>query len=144
MSVDLKTRNGGRMKFSNITWAKILSLAKYYGWKPTGTVDPWWKDEPDAPDWCGCYTSNDGQWVTSDDALNMANALDRATEDMDGTSKKDSNEIAIDEDFKFGVLAMKKLESLLGPDARPCKGDIDKQMLKDFIRFCRKGSFCIF
>ena len=144
MSADLTNRNGEGFKFSNVTWAKILSLAKYYGWKSKGTVDPWWKDEPDAPDWRGCYTSNDGQWVTREDALNMANSLDRAIEEMDGTSKKVSEDIAIDEDFKRAVLVTKELELFLGLSECSAKGDIDKQMLKDFIQFCRKGSFCIF
>lgn len=143
MAAYLSNTHGDDLRFNNLTWAMILSLARDYGWEPAGTVDPWWKNEPDAPDWDGNYVSNDFQCVTSDDALNTARALERAIEDMDDMSEKDSDDVAIAEEFKDSVLAMEKLKSVLGPAARLGKGHIYKQMLEDFIRFCRKGSFCI-
>jgi hypothetical protein len=143
MSAYLINRHGDSLQFNHFTWAMVLSLAKDYGWKPDGTVDPWWKDEPDAPDWDGNYVTNDHQQVTSDDALNVANALRRAIEDMDGTSEKVSEGFAIAADFNCVVQGMEELESLLGPGASLAKGHIDKQLLKEFIQFCRKGSFCI-
>jgi len=143
MSAYLSNRHGDSLIFNNYTWGMILSLARDYDWEPAGTVDPWWKDESDAPDWDGNYVSNDLQWVTSDDALNIAAALERAIEHMDDMSEKLSDDVAIADEFKGAVLAMELIKSHLGPGASLGKGHIEKQMLEEFVQFCGKGSFCI-
>ena len=140
MSVYLINRNDDDLKFNNYTWAMILSLAKDYGWEPAGTVDPWNKDEPDAPDWSGSYITLGFQWVTSDDAVNIANALERAIENMDNTSVIPPEDIAIAPDFR-GVI--KNMEQIALFPRSIVKGYLYKQILEEFIQFCRRGSFCI-
>ena len=45
----------------------VFLLAWLGGWRPAGTQwSTYFGTEPD--DWGGCYTSNDGQWVTPEDA----------------------------------------------------------------------------
>ena len=143
MSVYLINRNDDGLKFNNYTWAMILSLAKDYGWEPTGTVDPWKKDEPAASDWSGSYISLGFQWVTSDDAANIANALERAIEKMDDTSVIAPEDIAIASDFRGVIEGMEQLTSFTRTHSVIIKGYLYKQMLKKFIQFCQKGSFCI-
>lgn len=54
-------------------WHEVLKLAHKNGWEPNGT-------ECDEPDWGGCYVTNDGQYVTDEDANAMANALQVVTQ----------------------------------------------------------------
>src|SRR5215216_7117246 len=90
MGMDLSGA-GGIERFSSTSWVKILELAYEYGWKPQGTELGQWCDEhgevicqlsPDADEWSTTYFSNDGQRVTDEDAANLANALQRALEDI--------------------------------------------------------------
>lgn len=53
-------------------WYTLLQAARRHGWQPAGTT------HPDDPGWSGLYHSNDGQWVSTADALNLAHALQRA------------------------------------------------------------------
>lgn len=75
------------------TYPKLLTLAYVYGWTPRWTeMDAdWYADFYNAPreeaerrasSWDGSYFSNDGQWVTREDAAAMAAALDRASSDI--------------------------------------------------------------
>ena len=82
---------GGIERFNNTSWCKMLKLAYEYGWKPAGTEPGQWinsetgeVDEqmsPDPDEWDGTYFTNDSQWVTEEDAANIADALERAVED---------------------------------------------------------------
>jgi len=67
MGYDLLNAQDEDYRFDLIAWPKVLHLARQGGWKPTGTLSSAYSGtEPD--DWGGCYTSNDGQWVTPEDA----------------------------------------------------------------------------
>jgi len=87
MSIDL-CREQGHMGFNIWNWSKILTLAQQYGWQPMGTKTPesipelgieWkegeWEKDPN-------YVTNDRQGVTSEDAANIAAALERALADI--------------------------------------------------------------
>lgn len=73
---------------SNGAWFDIISLAEDYGWNPMGTVYEEWtlglvggfpEFSLDGPGfWSGSYTGEDGSLVLLDDALNLADALERA------------------------------------------------------------------
>jgi hypothetical protein len=73
---------------SNSAWFDIISLAEDYGWNPMGTVHEEWtlglvggfpEINLDIPDfWSSSYTGEDGSLVLLDDALNLADALERA------------------------------------------------------------------
>lgn len=148
MSVDLSNKNGGHLKFSNIGWAQILSLAKLNGWEPAGTVDPWWKDEVGAPQWKGSYCSNDGQTVIAEDALAIANSLEKALLEITEPLVRPSGYIPIDECFHASVAVVEAVESALNPDYGPYSEiipiRIGEQDIKNLIQFARTGEFYIF
>jgi len=125
-----------------------------YGWRPMGTQPPshldFYKLEAD---WHGTYLTNDGQTVKAEDALLLACALERSLEDISDTN------IKIDWNFEMSV--EDDLPEWLSPEEREMieeelqdglldmmgvhpfeyfAGD-EKKHLKEFIRFCRLGSF---
>jgi hypothetical protein len=72
------------------TWYGILEMAEEFGWNPMGTILPGREADgmtlagfgpPDAHDWAGEYWSDNGdrRLVLFEDALNLADALGRAT-----------------------------------------------------------------
>lgn len=74
------------LRLNNEAWYSLLDLAEVYGWNPMGTVlseamsggDPmpgWY-----GPDelWLGSYTDENIRLVLWEDALNLADALERA------------------------------------------------------------------
>lgn len=73
---------------NNGAWFDIISLAEDYGWNPLGAVNEeltlglvggFSEISLDGPDiWAGSYTGEDGSFVLLDDALNLADALERA------------------------------------------------------------------
>lgn len=65
--------------FSNAGWRFYRALAETYGWQPAGTLPP--PGFTPAASWPATYESNDGQWVSAEDALALAAALRRALED---------------------------------------------------------------
>jgi hypothetical protein len=68
------------IRFSTVSFYKTLGLAKTYGWIPKGTNCPEKMDELE--NWDGEYYTNLGQYVTSEDAINLAKALERALENI--------------------------------------------------------------
>jgi len=83
MTVDIGNENTSA-HFSNRGWFILMSIARQFGWNPQGTVEPYWENEADAPEWNGGYSSNDGQRVRREDAAELAGALERALLDADG------------------------------------------------------------
>jgi len=84
VSVELRCENGiDVFNCSRSFLYEALLLARGYGWKPAGTVDPVIEEVVAGEKlrdrkWSGCYFSNDGQRVTEQDALGMADGLERA------------------------------------------------------------------
>ncbi|NQU10052.1 hypothetical protein HQ590_04635 [bacterium] len=71
------------VQLSSTQWAFVLKLAQDHGWKPMGTEAPGWTDKDGNPvadysDWDGGYDWNEGQWVSEQDAANLATALEQA------------------------------------------------------------------
>src|SRR5215211_4100011 len=156
MGMDLKGA-GGIERFSNTSWRKILELAYEYGWKPQGTEPGQWYDEngelckqlsPDPDTWSGTYFSNECQWVTEEDAANIADALQRALDDI---SDFDTDEKRAE--YGPGELPTSLIERSLvergsvvnAPNASLSPVEYfsgeAKQRVRDFIRFCRAGEF---
>lgn len=95
MGYDLTNEQGNYYRFNISGWSPVLSLGRKYGWEPAGTVIYSTRsrrkigERPKAKidkTWSGTYFSNDGQTVTRQDALNLANALSNA---LDHLSNKD-------------------------------------------------------
>src|SRR5215208_2801155 len=158
MSMDL-TGAGGIERFSNTSWRKILELAYEYGWKPQGTEPGQWCDEngelikqlsPDPNEWNGGYFSSDHQWVTHEDAANIAGALQRALDYIE-----DANTEKKRVEYGPGELPTSPIERSLVeqgfvvnvPNASLSPVEYfsgeAKQMVRDFIRFCQAGGFSI-
>jgi hypothetical protein len=88
---------GGYFRLRSATWREVLKLAYDHGWKPAGTKPPALpiyredgtviEEQTEAyrqayEDWNATnYYTNDFQWVTAEDAGNIADALERALEE---------------------------------------------------------------
>lgn len=116
-----------RQKFTRESWVKILSLGLFYGWQPMGTRVPSMTEIHgyDIEFWDGTYLTNDGQIVVAEDASSLAIALEQALDDIP------------DFNLDYYPLDLSKISPF-----EYFAGD-EKQRLKDFIRFCRLGSFLI-
>ena len=143
---------------SRESWSRILSLARFYGWQPMGTLPPFIHNlrQPAYEDaahgvWDGTYLRNEGQLVQAIDALAMATALEMSLDDIPdvnperGTTLEDDlpewlspEEKALIRDGlvddEYNVSAILPFEYFAG-DA--------KQNLTEFIRFCMLGEFVI-
>lgn len=140
--------------FSKQFWVKTLELARLYGWQSKGTCPPAHLNlyELNA-DWHGTYLTNDGQIVKTEDAFLMAAALEKSLEYISDVNHKidwnaeirwDDNlpewlspeECAlIEEELQDGLL------DIMGMDPLEFFAGDEKRHLKEFIRFCRLGSF---
>lgn len=142
--------------FSRQFWAKALELAECYGWQPRGTCPPSHIDfyQLEA-EWDGRYYTNDGQVVGADDARSLAAALERSLDDIsEESAPADWNSTfgqgddlpewlspeeveMIEEELQDGLL------DIFGTNPREYFAGDEKRRLKQFIRFCRLGSFVI-
>jgi hypothetical protein len=143
-------------KYSSQFWGKALELGRSYGWKPLGThppIIPGFRGLNEV--WTCTYFTNDGQSVTAEDARSLANALERALDDIPDTGialdwnprcwveddlpewlSPEEREMIEDglQEHSYDVVAMHPYAFFAGDE---------KQHLKGFIRFCRLGSFMI-
>jgi hypothetical protein len=71
MGVDLVNDKDNDFRMNWTGWNVVYQLALAEGWIRAGT-------KLDAPGWSGEYGTNDGQYVTPEDALAMAEALEKA------------------------------------------------------------------
>lgn len=143
---------------SKESWSRILSLARFYGWQPMGTLPPFIHnlrqpayEDPARSRWDGTYLRNEGQVVQATDALAMAIALEMSLDDIpDVNPERDlTMEDGLPEwlspaekalirdglvDHQYNISAVLPFEYFAG-DA--------KQNLIEFIRFCMLGEFVI-
>jgi hypothetical protein len=129
-----------------------------YGWEPAGTEAPkplsprerkerrvgaeeeGVEPEAEEREWGGSYWTNDGQWVTPDDAKNMADALEEALPDIPGHDAMENKTRRIM--TKNGPMRVIPA----GADVNPLEsfsGPHQKRYLRKFIKFCRAGGFNI-
>jgi hypothetical protein len=142
--------------FSRQFWTKALELARLYGWQSKGTRPPPGLNfyELNA-DWHGTYLTNDGQTVKAEDAFLLAAALEKSLDHIADTDiKVDWNSVfsveddlpewlspderaMLEEELQDGLL------DIIGIEPLEFFAGGEKQHLKEFIRFCRLGSFKI-
>ena len=140
--------------FSKQFWVKALELAGLYGWQPRGTRPPAGLDlNALNTEWLGTYLTNDGQVVRSEDAFLLAGALESSLRDISDANppldwiaelrrEDDMPEwlspeevVFMEEELQDGLL------DVMGtPPLEFFSGD-EKRRLREFIRFCRLGSF---
>ncbi len=145
-----------RRKFSREFVSKALELALCYGWRPLGTR----LEHPRSvlklnTEWLGTYLTNDGQLVLTEDALNLAQALEHALTDIPDEGEGFDWQLSQwreDElpDWLSPAERMELEEGLMahapaGMELPPLKffAGVEKHYLAEFIRFCRLGSFSI-
>jgi hypothetical protein len=137
-----------------------LELAYDYGWKPAGTVPGEWiipetgevdkRLSPDPDEWDGNYVTNDFQWVTDKDAAHIADALEKALDDIPDF---DTDEKWVEygpTNVPTRLVERSLVEhglSIYGPNGSfsPLEffsGEA-KQKIRDFIVYCRTGAFYI-
>jgi hypothetical protein len=143
-------------KFNRQFLVKALELAELYGWQPLGTQPPFGHDFHELnAEWDGNYLTNDGQIIKAQDALSLANALEKALGDIpDSISHVDWNlnfwmeddlpawlspeeQEMIDDGLEnelFDILSTHPLKFFAGDE---------KDYLKKFIRFCRMGDIIV-
>jgi hypothetical protein len=141
--------------FSRQFWAKALELAKLYGWKAAGTQPPSHIDFVQLnAEWDGRYFTNDGQVVKTEDAHSLAAALERSLDDIpDESIPIDWNAIQIEDDLPEWLSPEERelveeglqdgLLDIVGVSPVDYFAGDEKKRLKEFMRFCRLGSFAI-
>lgn len=134
-------------------WLNMLTLARWYGWKPEGTKPPkaWviadgstdWKGLPE--DWDGRYFPGDLQRITERDAKALAAALTRALADIpehDALEAKALAAIPADQN-DYSVWGRKVRAGEVVNPFEEFSG-LNKPMLRDFMTHCReKGGLWI-
>ena len=155
MSYDLVNRTTVLCRtFSRQFWAKALELGQLYAWHPGGTRPPSHLDFPQlGAEWDGGYLTNDGQVVKAEDARALAAALERALEDIPHENlpvdwsamfqrEDDLPEWLSPEEREFLEEELQEgLLDVLGMSPLQYFAGDEKRHLKQFIRFCRLGSF---
>jgi hypothetical protein len=134
MGIFLVRQNDEETNFTWLAWERLLKLAIKHGWKPAGTIDPYWGD-PDGmhgmygvkssvnvqKTWCGTYCANEYQLVTREDAQAMCKALGKARQEIEASLEQQNLDAVDERSLKI------RLESI-----------------KDFLEFCQEEEFRIY
>ena len=162
MGYDLNNANQ-HFGFSVFAWSFVLDLAKEFGWQPMGTVlsettAKIYLDEEERSNeetiqetirsWEGNYDGNNYQSVVDKDALNLANALDNALKVIPDKRNPAYNTLLSLTDDTTGLnylkMVFRGIESIYpGSPVDYFSGIENKKYLKEFIQFCKCGSFSI-
>jgi hypothetical protein len=173
MGMDLSGK-GGSFRFSQGRWSAVLELAREHRWEPAGTKPP--EFTVYAPDsvtvdevatrverqryanWSGGYFTNDYQVVSDEDAANIADALERALDDVPDEAGGDHLLTpAQHQAAQRGELSEEELDKVIeqvmerqaaSPPQIPFQTPAgyfagEKDYLREFITFCRAGGFSI-
>jgi len=144
--------------FNIWTWRYLLALAKQYGWEPLGTEGP--REEFNGEylsddGWDGNYLSNAFQFVRSEDAKAMAEALEIALLDVCDSRKPEKHEIndmisndpiikGMREFFRGKESDLEeRFNQMVLTSPLAYFRDGGKETLIGFINFCKKGGFVI-
>jgi hypothetical protein len=173
MGMDLSGK-GGYFRFSNYGWRAALELAHEHGWEPAGTVPPKFTvyaldgvtvdevrtraERQSYANWSGGYFTNDYQVVSDEDAANIADALERALDDVPDEGGGDHLLTpAQHQAVQRGELSEEELDKVIeqvmerqaaSPPQIPFQTPAgyfagEKDYLREFITFCRAGAFAI-
>lgn len=143
---------------SRESWSRILSLARFYGWQPMGTLPPFIHNlrkpaygEGTNGVWDGTYLRTEGQTVQAEDALAMAIALHMSLDDIPDVNPE--RDLTIEDDLPEWLSPAEKAmvrdglkdheQTSLGILPFEFFAGDGKQNLVDFIHFCMLGEFVI-
>lgn len=146
MGMDLSGA-GGYFRWNIDEWIAVLDIAQRFGWEPIGTGPP---RGTKRAEWCGTYYSNDGQLFYARDALRLADALERVFSDEAMPELRKRSRQRKFEEGKEG--ALKTMAFFMGGSSRKNRKQRDSwlasdagiQELREFIEYCRAGSFRIY
>ena len=161
MSYDLVSLNDKRktINVDLIIWIKLLDLSKMYGWVPIGTYIP--SIDNSIPSnhmsmiWHGSYHTNEGQIVSTKDALALANGLKAALDDIPDHETVDKViDLYKESDLSGFGYAKEIFETLINTygECQSLNGNLHpfdlfsgsyKQEISRLIKFCHKGAFAI-
>ena len=162
MSYDLFSLNDRKnpVNINMIIWIKLLDLSEMYGWEPLGTLhQPISRisvhSKEKIKNWEGSYFTNDGQIITTEDALALANGLEAALDDIpDIETTEKMIDLREGSDLSGFGYAKEICQLLIDIHGGSCclngnlhpfdffSGDM-KQEVIDFISFCKNGGFMI-
>jgi hypothetical protein len=156
MGMDLY-RGKDYFRWNAIGWVALLETGVNYGWEPTGTGPPKGYLKKD---WHGSrnYYGNEGQLFYARDAKNLATALEtflRSSEPQQSRKSKRQREVL--SAGRLQAREVQHLAKLIGGETAPAIGtksnqkkapqrldDDEREYIRQFISFCRKGSFRIY
>jgi len=145
---------GGCFRFSHEDWRNALELARMHGWEPMGTVAPnisrmFTTEQEEKLGAEGIarkqaefeakwerynYFSNSGQNVSEEDAHNLADAVEKALEDIPRHRAREGGAGWLPQPIEKNPKA-NLVEYFSGSEGR--------EHLEKFVTFCRAGAFCI-
>ncbi|MEI6462687.1 MAG: hypothetical protein WCO33_03415 [bacterium] len=135
MGFDLINHSGEEFRWDMTFWSKALQLGEKYGWKQKGTTMP--KDY-EGGTWSGTYWESSHQIVEAEDANNLADALEKSIEFLP------KEEIKIPK-LQFTKGSATELPMPIVTEEIPIEnyfsGPGGLESIKEFIEYCRKGSF---
>ena len=145
MSMDFINTKNRTVTFSinNRGWRRIYLLGLMFGWIPQGTTTP--------PGWCGekpwetqNYTTNEGQVVTADDALELARAIEQAIPLLKASEPSQTRQ---QESFAWEFELYQRFARAMENGVRDPEylffDDRWSEKLNELAAFCRKGAFKI-
>ncbi len=140
MGMDLSGA-GGYFRWTNSGWSDLLELAEEFGWIPTVTGPPRGVRKADWQD--GSYYGNGGQRFYARDAKTLADALERAVVALSEGKPRKRTRAATSTDYLEAQLAGRRAPKQ-GRVAVRQYGPEDVAYIREFIEYCRAGSFRIF
>ena len=83
MSYSLTNDKGEAMEMNHFGWPKLLEVARAFGWNPCGTLLPTQSDPPPSAEGFEPmdYLMDDGRRIEVEDALALATAIERASQE---------------------------------------------------------------
>jgi hypothetical protein len=152
MGMHLVNKSEEVMAISVISWYKVLNLARMCGWAPAGTVTPDDWDCYTDQDWDGRYHSNDGQWVTHEDAHGIGTALLTGLDDIPDVEVGEKARLSLSS--QSGDLLEQMFDRRTDPFEQLNRrltqspfeyfsGASGKERLREIAAFCQQGGFYI-
>ena len=145
MGFDLEAP-GRYFRWTNLAWFDLLELAKEFGWVPIGTGPPrgtrkaQWRHGTSSGNLD--YYGNEGQRVYARDAATLADALERAlAETLKRGPGRRKYRDAQAQDYVEAMLAGSRKRGRV--PVRDLRAEASGS-IRQFIRFCRAGSFRVF
>ena len=137
---------------SNLTWVKLLTLAKDHGWVAQGveSTDLLTNGKGIVEVAKNNYTSNDGQYVSKNDALLIANALEKALDKIpDSENDQKDQEYSLEDVIEILTSGnQEEIEKItVDADLEETPFEIcscDKTYILECIKFFRTGGFYIY